>query len=355
MGEARQEQLLASSRTGFVNPKKSREVYLGNLERTITVERVRRALLTLFSELPAYVATYPDISSPLVHITLHVAGMGAYAFAEFFDSRLASTAIQFSGLTLHGKVLSVRRPQGYVVPPQGEAAPLDVGPLRVRGLLPAAPSNAVSVANDGKQRELFFGNLPPGKVTAEVILRLVNPVLEKLPEWRPQEGNPITNIDMVPNGTYAFVQFQSVRLACKVIEIFDGQELFGNRMRVRHTEKGLPAWHASTRGPIAVVQPARAEVTQAAAQGGAVLAAPFTMPPPPPGGPPPVSPRPPVPQAPPAPPEVQWLGEQQLLQQSLALAAPAAGPPAPAAPPAAAAAPTAEAAAREAKDGGMLM
>ncbi|CAK0888931.1 unnamed protein product [Prorocentrum cordatum] len=215
---------------------KTREVYIRNLpHRLVTRDRLRLCLGTLFRELPAFQEIYPNVDDPITAITLHYNETGAYSFAELWDDTLASTAILFSGFEFCGKMAGIGRPLGYVSAPGGEAKPLDVTPLRQRGLLPMAPSGSMSCRHEGKLRELHFGNLVRGRKSPEFILNLVNPVAQQLVEWRAEEGPAVTNVNMSADGTYAFVQFQSLKLATKIMKILDGQEVLGRCLSVRRT------------------------------------------------------------------------------------------------------------------------
>ncbi|CAK0892591.1 unnamed protein product [Prorocentrum cordatum] len=230
--------------------------------------------------------------------------MGAFAFVEFQDEMLASTAMLFSGFELCGRSAGMGRPQGYLPPPNGEAPALDVTPLRQRGLLPVAPSNSMCGKNqrEGKLRELYFGNLVRGKTSPDVILKLIDPVAKRLAEWREQEGHAVTNVNVGPEGTYAFVQFQSIQLATKIMQIFDGQEVFGRVLRVRRTN----TFEEAAKGELKAVEALQALLPEKVAS--TSRTAPFLMPPPPPGPPPEPAELPPeqLPlDAPPAPPEVQ--------------------------------------------------
>ena len=47
-----------------------------------------------------------------------------------------------------------------------------------------------------RQRELYFGNLPQGQLTAESIKQLLTPACELLPDYMKDAGPPIINVNM---------------------------------------------------------------------------------------------------------------------------------------------------------------
>ncbi|CAK0888932.1 unnamed protein product [Prorocentrum cordatum] len=206
--------------------------------------RNRLALGTLFMELPAFQEMYPSLGDPIVALTLRSAETGPYSFVEFRDDTLASTAILFSGFELRGRSVGIQRPLGYIPAPGGHAKPLDVTPLRQCGLLPMVPSRG----NEGKLRQLYFGNLARGRTSPEVIMNLLNPVAQKLAEFRAEDGPAVTNISMGADDVHAFVQFQSQKLATKIMQMFDGQAVFGRCLRVRRTS--ISPSEASTVAPL---------------------------------------------------------------------------------------------------------
>ncbi|CAK0888930.1 unnamed protein product [Prorocentrum cordatum] len=307
---------------------KTREVYVGNLPyNVVQPDRLRLAFVTLFRELPAYQETYPDVADPIAVLTMGHAGSGSYSFVEFRDPVMASTAMLFSGFELCGRSLGIGRPGAYVPPPGGDAKALDVTPLRQRGLLPKAPTNAMYSQKEAKLRELYFGNLVRSKTTPEAIQKLVDPVAQQLKEWRAETGPAITNINMCADGAYAFVQFQSIDLATKIMQIFDGQEVFGRPLRIRRTN--TYETEKAKAGPLEqqAMEALQAMMPDKVASTSRV--APFLMPPPPPGPPPNTVTLPPQLEVAPAPAEVQALGERQLLE-SMSMTAQAAlrAPPA---------------------------
>uniref|UniRef100_A0A7S0FG26 RRM domain-containing protein n=1 Tax=Pyrodinium bahamense TaxID=73915 RepID=A0A7S0FG26_9DINO len=217
-------------------PKKRRECYCGNLAAgQVTQAVLWQALNRLFNAVPMFHECYPDVSDPIRNMAFPTGQGGMFAFVEFFDEIIANTALHFSGFELCGRPVKVGRPQGYVPAPYGELPPLDVEPLRQRGLLPMAPEVVIptvktTVAN--KLRELYFGNLLTGKVTESIMTEFLTPACSQLPEYNPSSGPPISKVTVANSGTYCFVQFQSADMASRVMAIFDDIEFLGRRLRV---------------------------------------------------------------------------------------------------------------------------
>ena len=113
--------------------------------------------------------TYPDVVDVVRTLFFPPKGEGMFAFVEFVDDVITTTAIQMSGFELHSKVIKIGRPANYAPPHDGELPGLDVKPLRDLGLLPR-------VGEDDKAgvstvlREVYFGNLSTGMVDEEVRL-----------------------------------------------------------------------------------------------------------------------------------------------------------------------------------------
>lgn len=219
--------------------KKRRECYVGNLPQNKVDEPMLRAAFNrLFNALPEFVERYPDIDDPVKSVYFPPKADGMFAFLEFVEDVLTTTAIAMSGFELAGRPIRVGRPQNYVVPVNGELPPLDVQPLRERGALPPMEETdlgKVQVCN--VMREVYFGNLASGLVDEEVIRDLVEPAMHELPEYSSALGPPITKVTLMECSRYCFVQFQNAELATRAIAIFDDTELFGRRLRVNRPSK----------------------------------------------------------------------------------------------------------------------
>mmetsp|Transcript_14596 Transcript_14596/g.42179 ORF Transcript_14596/g.42179 Transcript_14596/m.42179 type:complete len:107 (-) Transcript_14596:109-429(-) len=88
----------------------------------------------MFVSLPEFWERYSWRLTAVVRVNM-MAG-GVYAFVEFADEVLASTAILMDGFMLAGKKVRVQRPSRNRGAFAGFAQGLDVGPLRQMGLLP---------------------------------------------------------------------------------------------------------------------------------------------------------------------------------------------------------------------------
>ncbi|CAE6920129.1 unnamed protein product [Symbiodinium natans] len=223
------------------NGKKRRECYVGNLpQHKVDVQTLRQAFNRLFLALPSFVERYPDISDVVRALYFPPRGDGMFAFVEFVDDVITTTAVQMSGFELEHRAIKIGRPQNYTPPQNGELPALDVQPLRDRGLLPPSfEDERVGVAN--VLREVYFGNLACGMVDVEVMRELLQPAAVEVPEYDPELGPPIGKVTIAPTGNYCFVQFQSAAVATRMISIFDETELFGRRIRV-----GRPSKYATT-------------------------------------------------------------------------------------------------------------
>lgn len=161
-----------------------------------------------------------------------------FAFVEFMDDVLTTTAIAMNGFELLGRHVRVGRPQHYIPAPNGENPQLDVQPLRERGLIsPIEEPEVGKVQVSNVMREVYFGNLAAELVDEQVIRELVEPAMHELPEYSSELGPPITKVSLMACGRYCFVQFQNAELATRAITIFDDTELFGRRIRVSRPSK----------------------------------------------------------------------------------------------------------------------
>lgn len=219
--------------------KKRRECYVGNLPQNKADEAMlREAFTRLFHALPAFVERYPDVVDPVKSIFFPPKGEGMFAFVEFMDDVLTTTAIAMNGFEMLGRHVRVGRPQHYIPAPNGENPQLDVQPLRERGLIsPIEEPEVGKVQVSNVMREVYFGNLAAELVDEQVIRELVEPAMHELPEYSSELGPPITKVSLMACGRYCFVQFQNAELATRAITIFDDTELFGRRIRVSRPSK----------------------------------------------------------------------------------------------------------------------
>ena len=147
-------------------------VWLSWLDQSLQVDEpmLRQAFNRLFLSLPSFVERYPDIVDVVRSLYFPPKGEGMFAFVEFVDDVLTTTAMQMSGFELQNRSIRIGRPQSYEPPHDGELAGLDVQPLREKGLLPAAPPGEGKEAKEGVAnvlREVYFGNLATGMVDEE--------------------------------------------------------------------------------------------------------------------------------------------------------------------------------------------
>jgi len=215
---------------------------VGNLHPGTTAEAIAELLRRLFRALPSFLCAYGELD-PIAGLHFPPAGRGGFAFVDFADEILTTTAIQMSGVELNGRKVRIGRPQGYICPPHLAVSPLDVKPLRDSGLLPIVPEvvevNCPSSVAMNKLREIYIGNLLKGTATESMITELLLPILVELPTYVPENGPPITRTNIHPSGTYCFVQLQNMEMAHEVIEILNGINFLGRPLRVNrcHTSK----------------------------------------------------------------------------------------------------------------------
>lgn len=214
--------------------KKYREVFLGNLcMGKVTACDIKDKFLQFFQALPQYVLQYPKDVHPVTNITFPTSAVkGLYAFVELINPTLASTALNFNGFELYGRQIKVNRPQGYVIPPQGEVPSFDVTPLRTAGLVPK-----LSIHENEYLREMYFGNLAADAVNEDVIKELLTPVCFELPMYDPMVGPPITRVTMGHGNRYCFVQFQSIKMAERIQMVFNDTDFLGRVLRVVRPQK----------------------------------------------------------------------------------------------------------------------
>merc|ERR1712107_241975 len=160
---------------------------------------------------------------------------GAYAFVLFADDVLARTAISLDGMQLQGRPLKIGRSEAFRQQWSGclLPEPLDVSPLHASGLVPVAVRSA-EADEARRMREVYFGGLVVGWVTADNLRDLVAPICEQLPSYQPPAacGRPVVRVDLHDCGKYAFVELQDVEMVEEVIAIFDGVQFFGRKLHV---------------------------------------------------------------------------------------------------------------------------
>mmetsp|Transcript_43704 Transcript_43704/g.95259 ORF Transcript_43704/g.95259 Transcript_43704/m.95259 type:complete len:270 (-) Transcript_43704:166-975(-) len=219
--------------------KKLREVYVGGMQPGMTPKVLKTWFSEMITNLPAYKVKYRDSISrgqlPVLDATVNETKN--FAFVEFATEELASTAIEFDRAQFFGANLKIKRPTGVGL---AVTAPLDVKPYRDQGILPPPTElhaqqqqlTAAWTVQAKKQRELYIGNLQQGVITRDNITMVVNAACQHLPEYQPELGPVVLNVDMSADGKYCFVEFQSDVLATQGKEVLNDLELVGRRLIV---------------------------------------------------------------------------------------------------------------------------
>ena len=251
----------SGSGTAMPGSKKQRELYVGNLPP----EATEVELTTLFTQLLSACEGYNPILGPPCP-NASIAGGHTFAFVEFRDEQLCETAMQFNGITLHGRALKIGHPNGYV-PPMMAAQTLKV-PAELMEKLGLTPGGALppGASDNKRQRELYVGNLTVGPhphpnpnpdpnpnpnpnatpnptpspnlnphqvgaVTAQMIKELFAVPLATIPGHDPAIP-PVREARCDPSGKFAFVEFSTEALAATALQLFNGMELCGRDMKL---------------------------------------------------------------------------------------------------------------------------
>lgn len=210
-----------------VGSKKQRELYVGNLMTgMVTADALRQIFTQMFDVIPNFDKT----KGPVV-VNVDLNACGKYGFVEFRDETCAATAVKFAGINLYGRSLKIGRPSGYVQPLVATPG-LVVSPdiLRSVGASGALVTSVGQQANK-KQRELYVGNLTLGVVTAPMLKELFTVPMRTLP-GNDEGSPPVLNVEVAPNGQFAFVEFRTEELATKALSIFNNMEVCGRNLRV---------------------------------------------------------------------------------------------------------------------------
>lgn len=244
-------------RAGQFGQKRACELYVGNLAiGLVTGETLRELFTKLVTSIPSF---NPALGPAVVNVQMH--GEGKFAFVQFRDDELASTAMKFDKLMLCGRPINIGRPSGYV-PPYPPVPPLDIPPEIFASVgLPVPPKAAFEsfasltaasgigalgapmgvlgaklpiggVAIDAKkQRELYCGNLAVGLVTPALLIELFTAPLATLP-GQENKGPPVLNATVDKSGRFAFVEFRDEDLATMALEMFQNIELCGRPLQI---------------------------------------------------------------------------------------------------------------------------
>jgi len=226
--------------------RKQRELYVGNLTPGVcTPDLVKQFFTQILTTCDGY---SPTMGPPCACVQL--SGEGKFAFVEFTSEMMAVTALQLDKVELAGRALNVGRPAGFIPPPPGMplptplkippgAAPGLPGGSAVMGAMPSEslaalaqlPGAVVGQANK-KQRELYVGNLPVGMVTPSALRDLFSQPLKTMPNFSEAAGQPVLNVDIAPDGKFAFVEFRDEEITQIALTLFDKMELCGRTLNV---------------------------------------------------------------------------------------------------------------------------
>uniref|UniRef100_A0A7S3JXX3 RRM domain-containing protein n=1 Tax=Aureoumbra lagunensis TaxID=44058 RepID=A0A7S3JXX3_9STRA len=217
--------------------KRLREVYVGNIPSSA---HTASALTELFENL---MATVPNAKKPAVtSVQIGTAGGSQlYAFIEFVDESLASTALLFHGFTVGERCLRIGRPAGYSESPYGPVPALDI-PAQVLEELGVSGVASKFTAKAGvvglalkKQRELYVGNLAAGQVTAFMLRDFLSRHIREVLRANTNDAltTPVVlNVELQGGGKFAFVEFHDEDMATLALHIFNKCEFCGKQLRV---------------------------------------------------------------------------------------------------------------------------
>eukprot|EP01006_Ploeotia_vitrea_P023547 TRINITY_DN56059_c0_g1_i1.p1 TRINITY_DN56059_c0_g1~~TRINITY_DN56059_c0_g1_i1.p1 ORF type:complete len:505 (-),score=81.27 TRINITY_DN56059_c0_g1_i1:311-1801(-) len=218
-----QTQLLASQATAA--QKKQRELFVGNLAVGQVNEAMLKQFFTgLFNKLPQYAEKFPGSPCPVVSVRTN--SDGKFAFVEFIDECISTTALKFDKTDLCGRPVNIGRPKEYQSPPGGDPTPLDVSPLQNAGVITGTerlpPSQKI-------RREIYVGNLPEG-ATTDMVKEMFMP---DLANYLQEDSHPVVRVNMPPNSRFAFVEMRSEAAANAAISMFHrGATVMGKTVRV---------------------------------------------------------------------------------------------------------------------------
>ena len=263
--------------------RKQCEIYVGNLTQgVVTAPMLRDLFGSLVSALPAF-----DPSKGPAVTNIQMCSNGCYAFVEFREESLASTALKFHGLEVAGRRIKIGRPTGYVVPPTGDVPGLDVPADVLRELgVSGQPSTYQPAPGPGgtqakKQRELYVGNLAQGLVTVEMLRELFTEPLRAA--LGGAADDPVLHIELEASGKFGFVEFRDEHTATLALGLFNNMDLCGRPLRVGRPQGYIDAAGAVT-GAIADPFAASHFLSAMAAQALPNFQIPLALPPAPPPG-----------------------------------------------------------------------
>ena len=217
---------------------------------------IKQFFADVFNLLPDYKTKYAALApyGPIRDVKLTGEGVN-FCFLDFWTEELAATALWLDKIEYYGRLLKIGRPSGYdlsifTIPP-----PLDVSVLRQQGILPADST----CSETRKSRQIYVGNLPPGKISEQLLRDLFEPACRKLLTNSHSSVTPIVNVELHDDGRYAFVEFVSESLANATLGVFgNNTEIMGRRIFLGRPQAGLATGdssHKSVSNLRALLQP----------------------------------------------------------------------------------------------------
>lgn len=227
-----------------INPKKQRELYIGNVPTGSVSEPM---LKELFGQILHQCGGFDPTPGPAV-LNVQLRGGGAaagggtgttFAFVEFRDETCSATISNFNGMELYGRNLKISHPNGYVAPdtphptftvPEEIMKRFGLGSYEAMRRQDRPPQELA----DRKARELYVGNLTIGAVTSAMLIELFTYPLQKLPLGEDGAGIncPVVEAKVDQSGKFAFVLFADDQIATMALAIFNKMELCGRPLCV---------------------------------------------------------------------------------------------------------------------------
>lgn len=227
-----------------INPKKQRELYIGNVPTGAVTEPM---IKELFSQILQQCEGFDgSTGAPVLNVQLRGGGAAAgggtgttFAFVEFRDETLSATIATFNGMELYGRNLKISHPNGYVAPdvpvktlgiPEDIMKRFGLGSYEAMRRQDKPPQELA----DRKARELYVGNLTIGMVTSAMLIELFTYPLQKLPLGDDGAGVacPVVEAKVDQSGKFAFVLFADDQIATMALAIFNKMELCGRPLCV---------------------------------------------------------------------------------------------------------------------------
>jgi len=228
--------------TPGINPKKQRELYVGNLPTGQVNEPM---LKELYAQLLAQCDGFDgSLGPPVLNCQVRGGGVNGgtgttFAFVEFRDETCSQTIARFNGMELYGRNLKISHPNGYVEPatpvktfgvPDDLYKRFGLDSYEAMRRQDRPPQQLA----DRKSRELYVGNLTMGAVNSAMLIELFTYPLQRLPLGEGAAGIscPVVEAKVDQSGKFAFVLFADDQLATMALAIFNKMELCGRPLCV---------------------------------------------------------------------------------------------------------------------------